>query len=156
MGAFWAIFFILKIYCIFAQIGILKTWFDVNILRFQKWFDVWTFNLSFGVDILAFFQFRDFLGYFWKNWAIFSSKTFGHSGGKFNRIKNYSSIKLVVFKDHWHVRFCSAFWCPVNLPWLWQLVSEPDFSSLPNWLQESQHNDTKHDEIQHYDIQDKQ
>jgi len=37
----------------------------------------WTFNLSFVIDILAFFWFRDFLGYFKKINIIFS-KTSGN------------------------------------------------------------------------------
>jgi hypothetical protein len=34
----------------------------------------WAFNLSFVTDIWAFFWLREFLGYFLKNWAIFSPK----------------------------------------------------------------------------------
>jgi hypothetical protein len=45
-----------------------KTWFVVGILRFVA-------------DILAFFRFIDFLGYFLKNWAM-SFKTSGHPVGK--------------------------------------------------------------------------
>jgi hypothetical protein len=51
-------------------------------LRFQKWFDVdiFDFQLELCYRYFGIFWFRDFLGYFLKNWAIFFAKTSGHPG----------------------------------------------------------------------------
>ncbi len=35
--------------------------------------DIWTFKMIFDEDILAFFGYKIDLGYFLKNWAIFSN-----------------------------------------------------------------------------------
>jgi hypothetical protein len=68
-------YFLLKqIYYIFTQIDMFKTWFVASILRFQKWLDVDILDFQFELcnRYFGIFWFRDFWGYFLKNWAIFS------------------------------------------------------------------------------------
>jgi hypothetical protein len=52
----------------------IKAWFVVGILRFQKWFDldISDFQLELCYRFFGSFWFGNFLGYFLKNWHIFS------------------------------------------------------------------------------------
>jgi hypothetical protein len=51
--------------------GSFKTWFVVGTIRFQKWFDIDILNFQFDIGYRYFgICFRDFWGYFKKNWAF--------------------------------------------------------------------------------------
>ncbi len=69
-------YFLLKqIYYIFTSISSFITWFVVGILRFQKRsdVDVLGFQIKICCRHFGLFWLGDCLGYFLKNWAIFSN-----------------------------------------------------------------------------------
>jgi hypothetical protein len=55
--------------------GSFKTWFVTGILRFQKWFgvEVLGFQIELCCRYCGLFGLGDCLGYFLKNWVLFSN-----------------------------------------------------------------------------------
>jgi hypothetical protein len=75
MSIFWATFCLCKYITFFTILSSFKTWFIVGILRFQKQCDVnvLDFQIELCCRYFGILWLRDSLGYFLKNWAIFSN-----------------------------------------------------------------------------------